>query len=161
MRVLFIVVCLGWSTVAYSHPGTLDAYGCHSNKALLGSASKRECHTGLLAGQVFASTTAEYKAMIAALHTELTKCKATLCPAPVPKELTIAWNANTEPDLAGYRIYCGTQSGVYGIQVPVAKTLRTTTVPNLTSGTYYCVVKAYDTAGNESAPSQEVTKVIP
>jgi hypothetical protein len=39
--------------------------------------------------------------------------------------------------------------------------MLTTSVLNLRSGTYYCVVKAYDTAGNESAPSAEATKVIP
>jgi hypothetical protein len=155
---------------AFAHTGTLDAYGCHSNKALYGTTAKRECHSGLLAGQVFASTTAEYKAYIAAQQAELTKVQAelsvtkaelttckTLC--AVLKEVKLTWLPNTEKDLAGYRVYCGTASKVYTMNISVAQSL-TATVP-LASGTYYCAVTAYDTAGNESGFSNEVTKVIP
>jgi hypothetical protein len=168
MILLFFLLFAG---SASAHTGTLDAYGCHSNTALYGTSAKRECHSGLLAGQVFASTTAEYKAYIAAQQAALTKVQAelsltkadlvtckTLC--AVPKQVALKWNANTEPDLAGYRVYCGTASKVYTINVSVAQSL-TATVPNLQSGTYYCAVTAYDLSNNESGFSQEVTKVIP
>jgi hypothetical protein len=168
MILLFLLLFTG---SASAHTGTLDAYGCHSNTALYGTSAKRECHSGLLAGQVFASTTAEYKAYIAALQTELTKVQAelavvkadlatckTLCTAP--KQVTLKWAANTEPDLAGYRVYCGTTSRVYPINVSAGK-LLTATVPNLPSGTYYCAVTAFDAANNESGFSNEVSKVIP
>jgi len=36
----------------------------------------------------------------------------------------------------------------------------TYTVSNLSAGTYYFVVKAYDTSNNESSPSTEVTKTV-
>jgi hypothetical protein len=168
MILLFLLL---FAVPASAHTGTLDAYGCHSNTALYGTSAKRECHGGLLAGQVFSSTTAEYKAYIAAQQTELTKVQAelsvvkadlatckTLCTEP--KQVTLKWSPNTEPDLAGYRVYCGKTSRVYTINVPAAKAL-TATVPNLQSGTYYCAVTAYDTANNESPFSNEVTKVIP
>jgi hypothetical protein len=167
MILLFLLLFAG---SASAHTGTLDAYGCHSNTALYGTSAKRECHSGLLAGQVFSSTTAEYKAYIAALQTELTKVQAelsvtkadlatckTLC---MPKEVRLRWTANIEPDLAGYRVYCGKTSKTYTINMTVAKLLEAT-IPNLQSGTYYCAVTAFDTANNESGFSNEVIKVIP
>lgn len=168
---MILLLLLLFTVPASAHTGTLDAYGCHSNTALYGTSAKRECHSGLLAGQVFASTTAEYKAYIAALQSELTKVQAelsvtksdlatcqTLCTAP--KQVTLQWSPNTEPDLEGYRVYCGTTSKTYTINVSVNK-LLTATVPNLASGTYYCAVTAYDTANNESGFSNEVSKTIP
>jgi hypothetical protein len=161
MILLFLLL---FAVPASAHTGTLDAYGCHSNTALYGTSAKRECHSGLLAGQVFSSTTAEYKAYIAALQTELTKVQAelvtcqTLCAAP--KQVTLKWSANTEPDLAGYRVYCGTTSKTYTMNMSVGK-LLTATINNLQSGTYYCAVTAYDLSNNESGFSQEGEKVIP
>ncbi len=146
MILLFLLLLVG---VADAHTGPLDDYGCHSDKARFGNSTYRECHADLLAGQTFLSATAEYKAMIAALRAKL-----------APKTLSVQWNANSEPDLAGYRIYCGTTSKLYTMNVSVANVM-TATVPNLTSGTYYCAVTAFDTANNESVFSQEVSKVIP
>jgi hypothetical protein len=70
--------------------------------------------------------------------------------------LIATWNPNTEDDLAGYKVYYGTESGKYS----VVKDVGNTTVyvaDNLTDGQdYFFVVKAYDQAGNESNPSVEV-----
>lgn len=76
----------------------------------------------------------------------------------------LTWSANTEPDLAGYRVYYGTAPGVY--QQPkgqgIVVTGTTYTVAGLNSGTrYYFAVTAYDGSGNESDYSQEVFKDIP
>lgn len=73
---------------------------------------------------------------------------------------TLTWSANTEEDLAGYNVYVGTQPGVYGSPIPAG--LNTTyTVGNLTGGrTYYFSVTAFDTSGNESEHSIEVSKPI-
>ena len=73
---------------------------------------------------------------------------------------TLQWAANLEPDLAGYRIYHGTTSGIYGISQTVGKT-PTYQYTNLESNkTHYFTVTAYDTSGNESLPSSEVSKTI-
>lgn len=73
---------------------------------------------------------------------------------------TLNWNSNTETDLAGYKIYVGTQSGVYGAPI-VLGPVNTYQVANLTVGTtYFFTVTAYDSAGNESLHSAEVSKSI-
>lgn len=83
-------------------------------------------------------------------------------------------NADTTPlaDLAGYRVYRSSVSGQYN-NPPVATVAAgsasgggtgiTTTINNLASGTYYFVVRAYDSSGNESANALpgEVSKTIP
>ncbi len=74
---------------------------------------------------------------------------------------TLHWQANTEPDLAGYRIYYGTSSRSYGPYISVDKNTTSYTINNLTEGqTYYFALTAVDTSGNESGYSQEVSKVI-
>src|SRR5574340_1241760 len=68
----------------------------------------------------------------------------------------------TGRSLAGYRVYVGTRSGVYGFAGPFEVTNSTTfTVPNLPVGTtYFFAVSAFDKAGNESAKSNEVSKSL-
>ena len=73
---------------------------------------------------------------------------------------SLQWAANLEPDLAGYRIYHGTTSGIYGIPQTVGKT-TTYQYANLESTkTHYFTLTAYDASGNESLPSPEVSKYI-
>jgi hypothetical protein len=73
-------------------------------------------------------------------------------------EVTLAWDANTETDLAGYKIYWSTTvaGGPYPNKVDVGKVTQYI-VKNLPDGTYWFVATAYDTAGNESAYSNEVS----
>jgi hypothetical protein len=80
--------------------------------------------------------------------------------APTISSATLTWNANTDSDLAGYKIYRGTASGVYGAVLTTLQGNATSYVATgLQSGTtYYFVVTAYDTAGNESPYSNEVSK---
>jgi uncharacterized membrane protein len=74
--------------------------------------------------------------------------------------VTASWNANPEPDIAGYRLSYGTQSGVYTAQVDVG---NVTSWPlTLTGGvTYFFVVDAYDTAGLVSPNSAEISFAVP
>lgn len=71
--------------------------------------------------------------------------------------LKVVWPANTESDLAGYKVYWGTAAGTY----PNSQNVGNTTsyiIPGLTEGTrYYIVVTAYDSEGNEGAKSIEAT----
>lgn len=78
--------------------------------------------------------------------------------------LTFEWNANSEPDLAGYRLYQSTSSGVYilGQGNEVLDILAGTMIEtiNVADGTWFWVLTAYDTEGNESGPSNEVFKML-
>ena len=72
----------------------------------------------------------------------------------------LTWDANTETDLAGYKIHVGTASGSYSSTVDVGN-VTSHSMTNLTIGTtYYFAVGAYNTAGSESAVSNEVSKSI-
>lgn len=72
----------------------------------------------------------------------------------------LSWTANTESDLAGYKVYMGTQSGVYGAPITLGK-VSTYQAANLKMGTtYFFSISAYDTAGNESPHSVEVSRSI-
>ncbi len=75
--------------------------------------------------------------------------------------VTLLWNTNTESNLAGYRLYSGTASGVYGTPATVGL-VTTTTVTTLVSGvTYYFALTAFNTAGQESVKSNEVSYKAP
>jgi hypothetical protein len=73
-------------------------------------------------------------------------------------QATLAWDPNTEADIAGYKVYYGAASKNYGWSVDVGK-VTTFTVPNLNDGvTYYFAATAYNTAKVESTFSGEVSK---
>ncbi len=75
--------------------------------------------------------------------------------------VSLQWDANSEPDVAGYKIYYGTNSGVYFVSVDVGNT-TTTTVGNLTPGvTYYFAATAYNVSRLESDRSNEVSYTVP
>jgi len=69
----------------------------------------------------------------------------------------LSWDANSEPDLAGYKIHAGTSPGNYTLPVLDVGKVTSYTVSNLqVNTTYYVVVTAYDYAGNESGVSNEI-----
>jgi fibronectin type 3 domain-containing protein len=78
-------------------------------------------------------------------------------------QVQLAWDAPLQadgtpvPNLAGYKLYYGSQSGQYQTAIPVSMA-TTYTVTNVSPGqTYYFAATAYDTAGTESAFSNEVS----
>jgi hypothetical protein len=74
----------------------------------------------------------------------------------------VTWNPNTEPDLAGYRLYVGEASGQYGEPVDVGNvTGHVMEITPQHGATYYFALTAYDTSGNESGYSAEATCFIP
>ena len=81
---------------------------------------------------------------------------------------TLSWDPPTTnvdgtslDDLAGYKIYYGTSSGNYTGMIDITDPQKSDhTIENLASGTYYFVATAYDTSGNESDFSNEVSKTI-
>jgi fibronectin type 3 domain-containing protein len=75
--------------------------------------------------------------------------------------LTVSWDANTEPDLASYKVYVGTASRVYDSLLTRTTTGLSQFVNGLTHGvTYYTAMTAVDLLGNESTYSVEVTKPV-
>ncbi len=72
------------------------------------------------------------------------------------QQVTVAWDANSEPDLAGYKVYYGTSSRNYATSRDAGK-VYSYTIADLQEGTtFYIAATAYDRYGNESAFSQEV-----
>lgn len=85
--------------------------------------------------------------------------------ATAAPQATVSWLPNSEPDIAGYRLYQSVASGVYGT-APVY-----TTPPTSNSVTvflpqqrctvrYFWTVTAFDTMGQASVKSVEVFKDI-
>ena len=78
--------------------------------------------------------------------------------------VTFEWDANTEGDLAGYRLYRADVPGSYtfgeGNQVDGALAGTETVTILEHDGVWYYVLTAYDNAGNESGPSNEVSTSI-
>ena len=78
--------------------------------------------------------------------------------------VVLTWDASTSPDVVGYNVY---RSGVSG--GPYARLNGSTPVPALTytdtvvqAGlTYYYVVTAVDSEGNESAYSNQASALVP
>jgi hypothetical protein len=74
--------------------------------------------------------------------------------------ITLSWDPNAEPDIAGYIVYYGPSSGNYTNNTNVGN-VTTWTVPGLTDGQlYYFAVRAYNTAGQQSPLSAEVSGAI-
>ena len=73
-------------------------------------------------------------------------------------QVTLGWEPNTEPDLAGYKIYYGNYSRNYTRITDVKnKTATSYIITGLIEGqTYYFAATAYNTSGSESNYSAEV-----
>ncbi len=84
----------------------------------------------------------------------------------VANTVSLAWDMPTTyvdgtplTDLAGFKVYCGTASGVYP-QVIDVRDMTSYTSGALGPGTYYFAVTAYDSYGSESEFSNEISATI-
>ena len=76
--------------------------------------------------------------------------------------VTLAWDANQEPDLAGYRLYYATYGAQSAyVEVPVSSQPKVTLDSLTAASTYTFYVTAYNTAGLESDPSETITYTTP
>lgn len=84
-------------------------------------------------------------------------------PSPTTNSAILSWTLGTDTNLAGYKVYIGTASGTYnypGSPFSLGK-VNTYAISNLPIGqTYFFAVSAFDTSGNNSAMSSEVSKSI-
>ena len=71
----------------------------------------------------------------------------------------LSWDPNSETDLAGYKVYHRLATGNFGVPIDVGNQ-TTYTVTGLGDGTYHFAITAYDTSGNESPKSTEVSKTV-
>ncbi len=71
--------------------------------------------------------------------------------------VTLTWDANTEPHLSGYRIHYGQVSRNYDHQIDVGNQTSYSMPPPSGDKTTYFAVTAYDSNGQESDFSQEVS----
>ncbi|RPJ13631.1 MAG: hypothetical protein EHM37_07060, partial [Deltaproteobacteria bacterium] len=75
--------------------------------------------------------------------------------------VTLAWDPNSEPDLAGYRLHYGAASGNYTHSIDVGN-VTLYAIDGLSSGqTYYFAATAYNSDGKQSGYSNEVSHTIP
>src|SRR5512139_2580993 len=82
-----------------------------------------------------------------------------LCQSALAAQIKLAWEANGESDLAGYKIYYGTSSKSYSGSVDVGN-VTSYSLTGLTGGqSYYLTITAYNTSGSESGYSGEVSGV--
>ncbi len=71
-------------------------------------------------------------------------------------DITLAWDQNSDPDLAGYKLYLGNSSRNYTHTIDLGLTTQYT-IRNLIDGTvYFFTLTAYNQKGFESSFSNEV-----
>ena len=73
----------------------------------------------------------------------------------------LTWNANSESDLAGYRVYraLGAAALVQLASLAKVTTYTDATIPNVDQDVSYALT-AFDTANNESLKSATVTNTV-
>lgn len=76
-------------------------------------------------------------------------------------QATLTWNANTEADLAGYKVYRGQGTAAPTLLATLGKivTYQDTTLPDVSQSVTY-QLSAFDSKGNESAKTAPVTITI-
>ena len=76
-------------------------------------------------------------------------------------DVSLSWNANSESDLAGYRLHWGITSGSPTQHIDVGN-VTTGTITELETGVrYFVTVTAYNTSRLESGPSNEISYTPP
>lgn len=69
-------------------------------------------------------------------------------------DVTLGWSPNTEPDIAGYRVFSGPASRSYSVTNDAGKTLSYT-ITNLPPGLWFFAATAYNSNRLESLFSNE------
>src|SRR3989475_7796371 len=75
-------------------------------------------------------------------------------------QVTLAWDANTDPNVAGYKLYYGSSSGSYQFSVDVGNVTSYTLSALLEGRIYYFAGTDYNLSLAESGFSNEVSRAI-
>jgi len=97
---------------------------------------------------------------IIALLTACICCIPLTATAQLTRTVALGWDANTETDLAGYKLYYGNASRTYTTTITIPNPTAVTYSIDLPVGTYYFALTAYDLGTNESGYSNEVSTSI-
>jgi len=77
--------------------------------------------------------------------------------SPFARTITLTWEPNNEPDLAGYIVFVGLASADYDTSYPVGKEANEYQLElSSDENDYFLALKAFDNSGNESEFSAEV-----
>ena len=96
-----------------------------------------------------------YAFIPAALSAVLFSTVAEAVDIPAPP-VNLAWNANPETNIAGYKVHFGTSSGSYSQIIDVPGQTHVELPQLILGGTYYLAVSAYNTDGLEGPLSTEM-----
>jgi len=96
------------------------------------------------------------------LVTDLTDPSAptALIATPGNTQVVLTWAANSEGDLASYKVYRGTSASPTTLSSSITAGTETSTEESLTNGTlYYFNISALDNVGNESSVTSDVSSL--
>ena len=75
--------------------------------------------------------------------------------------VTLAWNASTNPSVAGYNVYYGGACGTYTNKICAGNATNATISGLIQGATYYFAATTYASSGMESPFSSEVSCLVP
>ena len=82
-------------------------------------------------------------------------------PADASQSVTLTWNPSIATNVSGYKIYTGTASHNYSATNTTGLATNATISGLVEGQTYYFAASTYDSAGNQSTNSGEVSYVVP
>jgi hypothetical protein len=96
------------------------------------------------------------RTLAGALCTLFLKCAIAATAVATTQSVTVSWDASSEPDVVGYRLFYGIESRVYTNQIDVPGPMAIAS--GLSEGqTYYFAAVAYNIYGLESELSNEIS----
>jgi hypothetical protein len=135
--------------------------------------AKFDASTGTLTGTPTASQVGTYKgitiaALVGGKTATLPAFSIVVTEGNAQSNVTLSWDAptlnadgSTLADLKGYKVHYGSASKSYSDTIQVTNPgLTTYVVENLAAGKYYFAVTAYNSAGQESSLSSEVSTQV-
>jgi hypothetical protein len=94
------------------------------------------------------------------LRAVIAACLVLIPSVAAAASLRLTWDPNSEPDLAGYVVVWGSAPGVYSQSATAAASAVSHEVTGLADGIWYFAIRAVNTSGLRSAPSNEVMVIV-